>query len=123
MKDLLLVGIGGFAGSILRYKIGLMIASKASSGFPWGTFCVNLAGAFLIGLLISSALKSQQVMMLLLVTGFCGGFTTFSTFALENLRLLQSGDWTLFLSYIILSLVCGIGLCFMGYLTGNLANS
>lgn len=123
MKDLLMVGIGGFAGSVLRYKIGILITSKTSSGFPWGTFGVNLVGAFLIGLLIASAVKSQEVMMLLLVTGFCGGFTTFSTFALENLRLLQSGEWMLFLSYIILSIVCGIGLCFIGYLTGNLTNS
>ena len=119
MKDLLMVGIGGFVGSILRYKIGTLIATKTTSDFPWGTFCVNLVGAFLIGLLISSALKQQQAMMLLLVTGFCGGFTTFSTFALENLRLLQSGQWSIFLSYILLSILGGILLCFGGYLVGT----
>lgn len=123
MKDLLMVGIGGFAGSVLRYKIGTFISIKTTSGFPWGTFCINLTGAFLIGLLISSALKGQQMTMLLLVTGFCGGFTTFSTFALENLKLLQSGQWAVFLSYILFSLICGIGLCFAGYLIGNYANS
>lgn len=123
MKDLIMVGIGGFVGSTLRYKVGILITSKASSGFPWGTFCVNLIGAFLIGLLIASALKSQEIMMLLLVTGFCGGFTTFSTFALENLRLLQSGDWVLLLSYILSSLICGIGLCFVGYYVGNMTSS
>ena len=119
MKDLLMVGIGGFAGSILRYKIGALITSKVASGFPWGTFFVNLAGAFVIGLLVSSSLKSQQMTMLLLVTGFCGGFTTFSTFALENLRLLQSGQWVFFLAYATLSLVFGIGLCLLGFFLGN----
>lgn len=123
MKDLFMVGIGGFAGSVLRYKIGAFISTKTTSEFPWGTFCINLTGAFLIGLLISSALKSQQMTMLLLVTGFCGGFTTFSTFALENLKLLQSGQWAVFLSYILFSFICGIGLCFAGYLIGNYANS
>lgn len=121
MKDLLMVGIGGFAGSIFRYKIGALVSAKITSKFPWGTFCVNLLGAFLIGLLIASALKNQQAAMLLLVTGFCGGFTTFSTFALENLRLLQSGQWSVLLAYLLLSLVGGIGLCFGGYLIGNKA--
>lgn len=119
MKDLLLVGIGGFAGSIFRYKMGLLISAKTTSSFPWGTFCVNLIGAFLIGLLLSSTLKSQQAAMLLLATGFCGGFTTFSTFALENLKLLQSGQWMLFLTYMLFSLVGGIGLCLGGYLIGD----
>ena len=121
MKDLLMVGIGGFAGSILRYKIGTFVSAKTTTSFPWGTFCVNMIGAFLIGLLISSTLKSQQAAMLLLVTGFCGGFTTFSTFALENLKLLQSGQWSTFLAYILFSLVGGIGLCFGGYFIGNKA--
>lgn len=119
MKDLLMVGIGGFMGSVLRYKVGVLIATKNTSAFPWGTFTVNLVGAFLIGLLISSALKSQQTTTLLLVTGFCGGFTTFSTFALENLKLLQSGQWLIFLSYALFSLIGGIVLCYGGYFMGS----
>ncbi len=123
MKEIFMVGIGGFAGSVLRYKVGVIISAKASTNFPIGTFCINLAGAFLIGLLVSSALKSQQASMLLLVTGFCGGFTTFSTFAFENLRLLQSGHWATLMTYIFLSLVGGIGLCLLGYFLGNLSNN
>ena len=92
--------------------------SRTQSTFPFGTFFVNLAGAFLIGLFISSALKSQQTAMLLLVTGFCGGFTTFSTFALENLKLVQSGQWSVLMSYTLLSLLGGIGLCWAGYQVG-----
>ena len=118
MKDLFLVGIGGFIGSIIRYKAGVLIMSRTQSTFPFGTFFVNLAGAFLIGLFISSALKSQQTAMLLLVTGFCGGFTTFSTFALENLKLVQSGQWSVLMSYTLLSLLGGIGLCWAGYQVG-----
>ena len=123
MKDILLVGLGGFVGSVLRYKAGAAIASKAATDFPLGTFFVNLLGAFLIGLFVSSALKSQQTTMLLLVTGFCGGFTTFSTFALENLRLIQSGNWTVLLAYMGLSLLGGVGLCWVGYWVGSLINS
>lgn len=123
MKDLLLVGLGGFAGSVLRYKIGSIITAKTNTGFPYGTFCVNLVGAFLIGLLVSSALKTQQTAMLLLVAGFCGGFTTFSTFALENLRLLQTGNWTTLLTYTLLSILGGICICWLGYLVGNYTNS
>ena len=119
MKELFLVGIGGFIGSIIRYKAGVLIMSRTQSTFPLGTFFVNLAGAFLIGLFISSALKSQQTAMLLLVTGFCGGFTTFSTFALENLKLVQSGQWSVLMSYTLLSLLGGIGLCWAGYQVGT----
>lgn len=118
-----MVGLGGFVGSVLRYKAGLVIMSRTSTNFPFGTFFVNLVGAFLIGLLVSSAMKFQQSTMLLLVTGFCGGFTTFSAFALENLRLMQSENWLVLFAYIALSLFGGLGLCWAGYVLGSSLNS
>ena len=92
MKEALLVFAGGGAGSVLRYLISRAMASNSGLAFPWGTFTVNVAGCLLLGLLIGwlGAGEQNTQMRLLLAVGFCGGFTTFSAFALENLRLLQT---------------------------------
>lgn len=94
MKLLLLVGAGGFAGSIARYALSRTVESQLLSSFPWGTFAVNIIGCFVIGLIYGFAVKNlmSPEWRLLLATGFCGGFTTFSSFSYETMTLLQDGQ-------------------------------
>ncbi|TGK09720.1 fluoride efflux transporter CrcB [Leptospira selangorensis] len=101
--NLLLVGLGGFLGSVCRYMISQTI-SKDSGSFPLSTFAVNIIGSLLIGVFYGlSQGKISEDIRLFATVGFCGGFTTFSTFALENLKLLQSGNYFSFFVYILLS--------------------
>ena len=110
IKSLMLVGLGGFVGSIARYGVHLFMQQRWPSSFPWGTFSANILGCFLIGLLAGWALKGNldESFRLLLVVGFCGGFTTFSTFSADSLALLQSGAYGQFLSYALGSLLIGL---------------
>ena len=112
IKDLLLVGVGGGVGSMLRYLTSRLSARFISSQWALvGTFIVNVVGCFIIGLLAGWLLfnvnKSQQL-PLLLVTGFCGGYTTFSAFAFENVQLLQSGHIIYSVLYITVSISVGL---------------
>lgn len=119
IKDLVLVGIGSGIGGICRYLISLAM-SHVSNGFPWGTFTVNVAGCLLIGILwgITSRIPNiSPAISLLLMVGFCGGFTTFSTFSKEGLTLLQADNYFLFSLYIIGSLGLGIMAVALGYYT------
>ena len=116
MKQLLLVFIGGGFGSALRYVIGKYLNSTAS-GIPWGTFAANILGSLFIGIILGLAAKNDtlsQNQTLLLATGFCGGFTTFSTFAYENHVFLKSGDFTSFTLYTITSFVVAFLAVFLG---------
>ena len=116
MKQVLLVFIGGGIGSALRYTIGKFF-SIPSTGFPWGTFSVNIIGSLLIGVFMGVALKNSSLsenQTLLLVTGLCGGFTTFSAFAYENQQFLKEGDLTTFAVYTLGSLSLGILAVFLG---------
>lgn len=117
MKSLLIVGLGGGLGSILRYLCQKWVYEIYPHPFPWGTFIVNIAGCFLIGIFYSLSEKSALFTTewrLLLTTGFCGGFTTFSAFAFENLNLLRTGDTVYFFLYIIASVVLGIAAVLAG---------
>lgn len=117
IKNILLVGLGGGLGSILRYLCQKWIYNLYPHPFPWGTFMVNLGGCLVIGILFGISEKTSALSpewRLLLTTGFCGGFTTFSTFAYENMMLLRSGDLTYFLLYTILSIVLGVAGVFGG---------
>ncbi|WP_340063746.1 fluoride efflux transporter CrcB [Ascidiimonas aurantiaca] len=110
MKYLLFVFIGGGAGSVARYLLGKLL-NPALSGIPWGTFSANILGSLFIGFLLETATKDSfitQHHILLLAVGFCGGFTTFSTFAYENLSFLKSGDIFNFVIYSVLSLSISI---------------
>ncbi len=91
MKALLLVGLGGAAGSILRYLVSVAATAVLGGGFPWGTLAVNAAGSAAIGFLASFGLQDSA--RLLLVTGLLGGFTTFSAFSLETAQLWQRAPW------------------------------
>ncbi len=116
MKQLLLVFIGGGTGSILRYLIGKSL-NNSETGIPYGTFVANILGSLLIGIILGLAAKNESLTQnhtLLLATGFCGGFTTFSTFAYENHIFLKSGDFTSFALYTISSFIFGFLAVFAG---------
>lgn len=110
------VGLGGFIGAIGRYLIG-MFPGYYYLEFPAGTMLINMIGAFCIGL-IAGAIPLDVLTVrqqLLLKTGFCGGFTTFSTFSLEAFNLMEQGHWIMAGSYILLSVV----LCLLGVFIGK----
>lgn len=116
MKELLYIFVGGGAGSCLRFLVSMfwmhlrLHPSFANVLFPWPTFVANILGCFLIGLFYT---KSEQwgvnyEVRLLLTTGLCGGFTTFSTFSWESLNLVRQGNYSTFVIYITLSIVVGL---------------
>lgn len=116
MRQLFFVFIGGGLGSVLRYIIGRYL-NHTWSGFPLGTFTANILGSLLIGIIIGLAAKNNtlsQNQTLLLATGFCGGFTTFSTFAYENHVLFKSGDFTSFALYTFASFIVAFLAVFAG---------
>lgn len=115
MIECLLVGLGGFLGSVLRYLIGLMYVNT-DSGFPLKTFIINILGAFVIGALSSIAMKYNvnSKVILFLKVGLCGGFTTFSTFALETQELLKNDRVGVAIIYVTLSVVIGVTAVVLG---------
>jgi len=117
IRDIVIVGIGSGIGGICRYLISLAM-NHAGNGFPWGTFAVNVAGCLLIGILWGVTSRFQNVspsLSLFLMVGFCGGFTTFSTFSKEGLTILQANNYILFSLYAIGSVVLGIMAVALGY--------
>lgn len=123
IKDIILVGTGCFFGGIARYLIAL--GMKGISGtFPWATMTANIAGCLLIGLLMPmlNRQSSPSQLSLLLTVGFCGGFTTFSTFSKESLSLLQSGNYTTFFLYAFGSIAIGILAVALGFTLAKLVH-
>jgi len=117
LKNILVVGIGGGLGSIARYLCQKYFYELHPHPFPFGTLIVNVFGCFLIGLIYSLAEKGNILTpewRLFLTTGICGGFTTFSAFAYENVALLKTGDVLYFCLYIAVSVVLGIAATFAG---------
>ena len=123
MKSFLLVFFGGGLGSGLRYLVSIAM-NQYSKVLPFGTFTVNIIGCLLIGLILGYAQKDNTLtsnQTLLLVTGFCGGFTTFSAFANENFELIKNGEIFNFSVYSISSIVIGIVAVFVGlYFSKNI---
>jgi len=115
IKNIILIGLGGALGSVLRY---LSILYFKGFAYPWATLFVNILGSFIIGLIVALFLKNGNWPLsyrLFLATGICGGFTTFSSFSLENMELLNAGKFGLAMFYIIISIVGGLLACWLGY--------
>jgi len=106
----LLVFVGGGVGSLCRYGLGRLIQSRSTASFPVGTLVVNVLGCVIIGILARQILNTQADAMAraALITGFCGGFTTFSAFSLETVELMAGGQWGRATLYVALSLVACI---------------
>jgi len=116
MKHALLVFVGGGFGSVARYFMGKWF-NNLENAIPYGTMLSNVFGSLLIGIILGYLGKTgnmSQNQSLLLATGFCGGFTTFSTFAYENHLLIKNGDYFSFLPYTLLSLILGFSAVFLG---------
>lgn len=110
MLNCLTVGLGGFVGAVCRYLLGL-IPLRNAHGFPVMTLLINVLGAFAIGCIVGLAAKNTDLdprVVLFLKTGICGGFTTFSTFALETTDLLGAGETFAAAAYVVLSVVLGV---------------
>jgi CrcB protein len=117
LKTILLIGSGGFLGSIARYGLQHWVHKVIPSVFPYGTLLVNIIGCFAIGLIYGSMSKSNcltEDWKLFLAIGICGGFTTFSSFSYENIKLLQDGHALQALLYIAASLIIGLAMTFLG---------
>ncbi len=121
MKECFFIFLGGGLGSVMRYWVQLMINSRGSWAFPWATWASNIAGCFLIGLFYawSARLNWSAEMRLMLTTGLCGGFTTFSTFSNESLNLLKTGNHIMFGVYLAASIALGLLAVFAGSKLGS----
>lgn len=117
MKLLFIIGTGGFLGTIARYLSTQYIQNHIPLSFPLGTFIVNVAGCFLIGIIHGLSIENNFIpdtWRLFLTVGFCGGFTTFSSFANENIMLLRNEQFLYFSLYVGLSITFGLLATFLG---------
>lgn len=111
IRQLVLVALGGGAGSVSRYLASVWVAKHFPHIFPLATFVVNMTGCFLIGFLIGLSARYavfDSDLKFLLIVGFCGGYTTFSTFSAENMRLLETGNYGTLALYVITSILLGV---------------
>ena len=116
LLNCLMVGVGGFIGSVCRYLVGLLPV-EAGQGFPIKTLCINVIGAFVISVITALAAKNKSMspeLVLMLRVGVCGGFTTFSTFAYESVDLIKGGNTAVALAYICASVILSILAVFAG---------
>ena len=123
MKTIIIVFTGSGIGGVARFAVQSWVAGIDQFVFPLGTFIVNVAGCFLIGLFYALGERGSLLTpewRIALTTGFCGGFTTFSTFAFENMNLLRTGDYLYLALYIFLSILLGIAGVFLGIATMKL---
>ena len=118
IKNLFLVLLGGGLGSISRYLLSFYLTKNNVSNFPWATFIANSVGCLLICLFFGDIQKNNlqnETLKLLLITGFCGGFTTFSTFSLENIQFIQNQNYNLAITYTLASLFVGFLAVIIGF--------
>ncbi|GEN34039.1 MULTISPECIES: fluoride efflux transporter CrcB [Aneurinibacillus] len=123
MSMILLIGLGGVIGTISRFYLGKWVTSKSNSLFPWGTFIINISGSFILGILFFLHTRGNVAnwLWLMLGTGFCGGYTTFSTFSYETVQLMQKKQLLYALGYVLLSIVGGLLFCWIGMNVGELS--
>jgi CrcB protein len=111
------VALGSALGGVARFLLGTMLQQKTGSTFPVGTLIVNISGSFLLGLVLHYALTASAMgpeVRAMLTTGFCGGYTTFSTFTYETLVLVEEGDFTRAATYVVLSVVLALAGAYLG---------
>jgi len=130
MLAYLWIAIGGAIGSMARYGIGGLVSNKFGETFPWGTLVVNISGSFVIGILGAVTTpkgkmspQSRVFATQLLITGVCGGYTTFSSFSLQTLNLLRDREWLYAGGYILLSVLLCMIAVWLGYLLGSMFSS
>ena len=117
LRTILIVGAGGFIGSVMRYLVQLFVEKGVSSTFPWGTFIANITGSFIIGIVFALAQKGNLLSAewrLFLAVGICGGFTTFSSFAYNNLTMLKEQAYGQFIWNVGGSLILGLLAVYLG---------
>ena len=117
LRTILLVGSGGFIGSVMRYLVQYYMEKSLTSTFPWGTFIANIAGSFIIGIVFALAEKGNLMnaeWRIFLAVGICGGFTTFSSFAYNNLTMINERAWGSLLLNIGGNLFLGILAVYLG---------
>ena len=119
MPLVLAIALGGAAGSVARWAVGAM--SPPEAAFPWATLAVNVGGSLLLGMLLGAAIVSHAPdgLRLALTVGFCGGFTTFSTFSAETVRLLHVGAWSRAGAYVIASVLLAVASTAAGIAIGR----
>ncbi len=114
---MIIAGLGGFVGTCLRFLTGKFFHALTASAFPWGTLTVNVIGSLVIGVFFGLAERSNVIspsMNVFLITGFCGGFTTFSSLADDMYLLLQQKHWLAFGLYVGFSFVLGLAMVWLG---------
>ena len=119
-----MVGVGGCLGSILRFWLGSYIGGRLGSRFPYGTFVINVTGSFLIGLVLTILAERTQwspIWRYLIPIGFIGGYTTFSTFEYETLRLVQDGQMMTAMLNVVMSVIVGFAGVWAGMVAGRSA--
>ena len=122
MKHLLLIFLGGGTGSILRYYLGRFLQHFFPPGFPGGTLSINMLACFILGFvvgLLEGSFNFSLSVRLLLITGFCGGLSTFSAFSYESLQLVQQGRYLYLALYVALSLLLCFAVTFAGIVLGS----
>ena len=122
MEKLLWIAFAGALGSLTRYGVATYVQRRADTTFPWGVFAANMLGSFLFGLLWAYSEDRDWVsenMRVFAFAGFLGAFTTFSTFAFDNVQLARSSNWQFFVMNIMLTNVAGIALAFAGFRAGK----
>jgi CrcB protein len=108
---------GGMVGTLTRYGLGMWVGKRFGTAFPWGTWIINISGSLLLGWLYGEFTQQHlsPALWMLLGTGFCGGYTTFSTFGYESLQLMERGEYRRMAAYVVASVVIGVVAAAIGY--------